>query len=480
MMNFYNDATDGLNTTVWITVVFTASPAMVERDSRYDLAFSYVYLDAQPLSKGQYFNLTINRLNTADGILESGRVYVYYKNPSDFDADRNASPYNGSFPVQEVDKGPIRIQSADPVPLPRQPSNRYSQLLEMTFARDPDSLDDLIFVDYDISAVDHIALPVYMYGGYDTPDRIRLSDPRNKFCNKTYIGCATSALVVEGCPTQLFDDELEGESCYNSLNYCELPESRRLNQSHWDIYCHAFDDYADKFGITQALLDFFKQCLDTNNTSSLQCPPKPPIVSTPTNVIYGSTGQFLLENHCLGADYASTKSRLTGAQSAAINRGVCPQPDYYHIPFPAGLSCAEFRCQDSVGPNCSIFCDNYTTCFGYTCANYAPFDGLRDQTCGTTQCNITGDNCYNITRPIPTAPEVSTCNSTNTSVYLPGARQNAYAGWARTKGEFFYTFSLDEGLNGGNRVCKDSTQLDIVIFPRCNGTFPGLKRSNTD
>lgn len=480
VMNFYNDAAGGVNTTVWITVYFTGSPEMVAGDNRYTVGYSYVYLDAQPLSKGQFFQLTINKLNTASGLLTNGRARIYYRNPNEFDVARNATPYNGHFPVQIPGDAPVRIQTT-PGNLPLEPSNMYSQLIEMTYAFVPgDDPNTQTFVDYDISAVDHIALPVYMYGGYDTSDRISLSDPRNNVCNKTYIGCATSALVVKGCPTQLFDVTSDGESCYNSFNYCELPEARRLNQSHWDIYCHAFDDYANGFGITQALLNLFNQCALTLNTSS-PCPSiLPPTVSTPTNVIYGSVGQFLLENHCLGVVEAATRSRLTGAQSAAINRGVCPQPDYYHIPVPAGLSCAEFNCQGNVGPNCTVFCDNYTTCFGYTCANYAPFDGLQDQTCGTTQCNITGDNCYNITRAIPTAPEVLTCDSTNTSVYLPGTRQNAYAGWARTKGEFFYTFSLDEGLNGGNRQCRDSTQLDIVIFPRCNGTFPGLKRSNTD
>lgn len=476
MMNFYNDATDGLNTTVWITVVFTASPAMVARDSRYDNAFSYVYLDAQPLSKGQYFNLTINRLNTADGILEAGRVYVYYENPSEFDTDRNAPPYNGSFPVQKVGLPPIRIQSADPVPKPRQPSNRYSQLLEMTFAADPGSLGDLIFVDYDISAVDHISLPVYIYGGYDVPERLNLDDPKNFGCNKSYIGCASSQLVVEGCPTQLFDITSQAQSCLNSCGYCGLTGEAIQNQTHWDVYCHLLDDYATGFNIDQAIIDLFNGCA-ANQSKVPPCPSEiPPILTTPTNIIYCGIGQFLLENHCIGPIAEATKSRLTGAQSAAINRGVCPGPNYNLVPIPDGLSCAKFNCPGGANQNCSVPCDNFDTCFGNRCTSYIG----TNQTCVGTECEITPSNCYNITTGISTGPEVPTCDSTNPNRCQPGTLFNEYSCWALTKGEFFYTFSLDEGVKGGNRICKDSTQLDIVIFPRCNGTFPGLKRSNRD
>ena len=475
-MNFYNDAAGGVNTTVWITVYFTGSPEMVARDNNYTVGYSYVYLDAQPLSKGQFFQLTINKLNTAGGLLGGGRARIYYRNPNEFDVARNATPYNGHFPVQIPGDAPVRIQTT-PGNLPLEPSNMYSQLIEMTYAFVPgDDPNTQTFVDYDISAVDHIALPVYMYGGYDILERISPIDSRNNVCNKTYIGCATSALVVKGCPTQLFDATTDGESCLNSCLYCGLTGEAIQNQTHWDVYCHLLDDYAAGFNIDQSIIDLFNGCA-TNQSKVPPCPSKiPPMLTTPTNIIYCGIGEFLLENHCVGPIGEATKSRLTGAQSAAINRGVCPGPNYTLVPIPDGLSCAKFNCPGGANQNCSVPCDNFDTCFGNRCTSYIG----TNQTCVGTECEITPSNCYNITMGISTGPEVPTCNSTNPNRCQPGTLFNEYSCWALTKGEFFYTFSLDEGLNGGNRVCKDSTQLDIVIFPRCNGTFPVLKRSNTD
>lgn len=480
VINFYNDGSLGPNTTVWITVTFAPDPRMVIENPLYKNGYQYAYLDAQPLAQGQFYQLVIDKSNTVNGRLPGGNIIIYYRDPAEFDTIRNGAPFNGSFTVQTPGQPPVPIETVNGGAIG--PLKTYSQLLEVTFdVNRGDNPDTQAFVDYDISGVDSLAVPVYIYGGYDAPNRIipgSLEDP-NSICKKAYIGCETSQAVVEGCPTQVQDVTAAGGNCLASFPYCQLATDATLaastavfNKTRWSEYCHLFDlIYAQGFGINQSSLDLYNGCA-ANRSLAPPCPPyTPPVVSTPTNVIYGGVGQFLLENHCLGPDYAGTRSRLDGAQVTAINRGLCFTPDYFRIPLPDGLSCARFTC---TGVECPIFCNDYATCFGFTCADYAPFfTGLQNQSCGTTACDITAANCINVTSAISKNPRVSTCNDSTSLPYQQNLTQNEYAAWARGKGERFYAFSLDEETGGGNLACLYSTQLDIVIFPRCNGTYPG-------
>lgn len=478
VINLYNDGgAGGPDTTVWITVVFTADVRMVAQGKGYMKGFQYVYLDAYPLAKGQFHQLTIHKSNTANGLLGGGRIIVYYRNPDEFDNQRARPPFNGNYPIQIPGLPPIPLQIAGGGPIG--PPATFSQLLEATFDVVPDDdVDTKAFVDYDISGVDSIAMPVYIYAGYDRIKPGSIEDPQS-ICKKAYIGCATSHLVVKDCPTQVQEITEVGARCLGSFTYCQLANDSTIatspnvtDKTRWLEYCHALDEeYAFGFGITQALIDLYNGCV-YNHSLEPPCPPyTPPEVSTPTAVIYGGVGQFLLENHCLGPEYAGTKSRLDGAQATAINRGVCPGPNFSHIPLPDGLSCAQFHCPQAPAVNCSIFCDDYATCFGNTCADYSPFDGLQNQVCDGNTCNVDAANCVTINTPVSKNPRVATCNDSTLPPFPVGQPQNEYAAWARSKGQRFYAFSLDEEVGGGNLACLYSTQLDVVVFPQCNGNF---------
>lgn len=488
VFNFYNDNgvdANGDNLTVWVTMFITADIRMNTTDPRFQVGYTYIYVDAMPISRGENFSYIMSKAVTAGGALgiggvgrsPGGRIVIYYEDPnSGFDQLRTQK-YGNKYPVInatfiEPITGFDNVSRAIPSP-------SFSQLLEFTLDVDPDqNPDNSSFIDYDLSAVDTIALPVYIFGGYDPrtiPEALNGTANHGFPCGKAYIGCQRTHETTEGCPTQIEEITVHGSVCISSLKYCSLIHNNQLenttaifNKTNWNITCHKFDAIAANFSITQELLDFYFQCADKLNTT----PPCPsvlaPDIPTPTTVIYGCSGKFLLENHCLLDGSRETGSHLDGSQCSALNRGLCIQPNFNHIPLPDGLSCARFSCPENPsGTSCLIPCLDYS-CFNFVCANYTqPFI----ETCNGVTCEVT--NCFENTQPITKAPKEPLCNDSAPDPYVQGLIQNDYAAWARSKGERFYSFSLDEEVGGGNQQCLFSTQLDIVIFPRCNGTFRG-------
>lgn len=467
VFNFYNDHgvdENGEDITVWVSMYATADARMASDDARFENSYTYVYVDAKKLMRGETYSYTMSRDITAQGRVAGGRICVYYENPALNDALRN-SKYGGVYPVQTSAGGVVKISSA--AGLPAIPSDSYSQLLEFTLDVDPgQDINTKAFIDYDLSAVDTIALPVYIFGGYDSrtlPGATNGTNNNGFPCGKAYIGCSQRAHeTTEGCPTQVVEKTVHGSVCISSLKYCALVRDADLaastlitNKTNWQQTCHKFDAIAERFGITRTLLDLFHDCAVRGSTTS-PCPPIiPPDVTTPTNVIYGCAGQFLLENHCKLDGSRYTRSRLDGAQCSALNRGLCFQPNYSHVPLPSGLSCARVAPCAEPGP-CLVPCYNYS-CFGNLCRDYnPPIAGCADHT---------GDISKS---------RQSLCNDSTPGPYAyPQLLKNDYAGWARTKGERFYSFSLDEEVGGGNQQCLFSTQLDVVVFPRCAGNSPG-------
>jgi hypothetical protein len=476
VMNFYNAngvAEGGVNLTVWVTVTVTADSRMQAEDPRFQTAFTYVYVDAHQMARGDAISFVFPKGVTANGRLGGGRIYIYYENPALFDTLRNTK-YQGAYPTQSINTiTPI----SDPNGQPATPSNQFSQLLEFTLDVDPGTdANTKAFIDYDLSAVDQIALPVYIFGGYD-PRTLNdsLSGPNNHGfpCGKAYIGCTQAHQTTDGCPTQVVDRTQHGSICYASYKFCVDPvrDAPSFNETLWLTYCHKFDSVANGFGINQSLLDLYHQCI-LNNDLQPPCPPvTPPDISTPTAVIYGCNGEFLLENHCLPGIFPYTRSHLDGPQCSALNRGLCFQPNFTHVPLPDGLSCARFKCPGQVDDvSCMIHCYDYS-CFGFTCVEYAQQPQTITDTCDGVTCTFnTATNCINNTLPVSKS-KTSTCNDSTPDPYMHGLTQNDYAAWARSKGQRFYSFSLDEEEGGGNQQCLYSTQLDIVIFPACNGTF---------
>ena len=490
VFNFYNDnGTDanGNNLTVWVTMFITADIRMQTTDPRFQVGYSYIYVDAVPLSRGENFSYIMSKAVTAGGALgiggvgrsPGGRIVIYYEDPNSGFDDLRTTKYNNSYPV---------INATFIVPITgfnnldrAIPSPSFSQLLEFTLDVDPgQNPDNSSFIDYDLSAVDTIALPVYIFGGYDPrtiPEALNGTNNHGFPCGKAYIGCQRTHETTEGCPTQIEEITVHGSVCISSLKYCSLIHNNQLenstrivNKTNWNYTCHKFDAIAEGFGITQALLDFYFACADAQNTQ----PPCPsvlaPDIPTPSTVIYGCSGKFLLENHCLTDGSRETGSHLDGSQCSAINRGLCKEPNFNHIPLPDGLSCARFSCPENpAGFSCLIPCFNYS-CFNFLCVNYTfPFHA----TCTNDECDVTAMTCFDNVQPITKAPKEPLCNDSAPDPYLQNLTQNDYAAWARTKGERFYSFSLDEEVGGGNQQCLFSTQLDIVIFPRCNGTYRG-------
>ena len=463
----------------------TADARMHDEDPRFNTSFDYIYMDAHQLDQGQSTSLVIPKSITAQGRMAGGRIYVYYENPALHDTLRTVK-YGGQFPVQTP--GNI-IAISDENGLPRTPSTSFAQLLEFTMdVVNGTDVNTQAFFDYDLSAVEQIAMPIYIFGGYDprTLPNATIGNNNNGFpCGKAYIGCHTPQETVDGCPTQIKDATVNGSTCMAAFPYCQLDTTVPglvLNLSNWMVFCHKFDSIAEGFGINQSLLDFYTAC--RNNFSTTQpCPSLfMPLVRTPTAAIYGCVGQFLLENHCLLDGSRFTQSRLDGTQCSALNRGLCFTPDFMHIPEPCGLSCARFLCPGNPGDaECLIPCTDYS-CFGALCPYYANLSSSFDATCGGITCPVGGNtttNCVDNTRPVCKS-RVSTCNDSTPDPYMQGLLENTYSGWVRNKGERFYGFSLDEEVGGGNQQCLYSTQLDVVVYPRCNGTFPGLKRSNSD
>lgn len=475
--NFFNHNgvdENGQPLTVWVTLALTADGRMQAEDPRFQASFDYIYMDAQRLERGQSVSLIIPKSITANGRMAGGRIYIYYEDPALHDTLRNVK-YNGHYPVQS----PGHIEAiSDENGNPRTPSNQFTQLLEFTLDVVPGTdVNAFAFIDYDLSAVDQIAMPVYIFGGYDPrtrPDATTGNNNNGFPCGKAYIGCQTPQETVNGCPTQIKDATEHGATCLAAFPYCQLDTTQEgvvLNETNWQLFCHKFDAIAEGFGINQSLLDLYLDCV-RNNDLEPPCPPiLPPIVSTPTNVIYGCVGQFLLENHCLNDGSRFTHSHLDGTQCSALNRGLCFEPNYSHVPLPSGLSCARFRCPGNVpDPNCLIPCFDYS-CFGFLCSNYAAMPAFL-ATCDGLTCPV-GDgnnNCVDNDRPISKS-RVSTCNDSTSDPYMHGLLENNYSAWVRSKGQRFYGFSLDEEVGGGNQQCLYSTQLDVVIYPACNGNF---------
>jgi len=471
VFNFYNDGGYGphantTNVTVWITVTVNANARMALFG--FDLAYDYVYVDAQPVLPQQLFSYTIKKDTTAGGFLSGGRIYVYYEDPHIHDMLRTAF-YPAGMPVQ-MSGNLMRIQS--PGGLPWSPSNNYAQLLEFTLDVLNNDPDNQSFIDYDLSGVDSLTLPVYIYGGYD---------PRNTEnggggspCGKAYIACSNIEDTLSGCPTQIVDQTAVGGRCQSSFLYCESTGYNIVNQTHWDEYCHKLDEIANGFNITQLLLDYYRSCVEHPDDIHVpQCPSTTPLlVSTPTNVIYGCVGKFLLENHCLLDGSRDIYSRLDGPQCSAINRGLCFTPDYEYYPPNHGLSCAKrpISCSGEPGATCFIPCIT-GSCLGFRCEDFEP--GNYSTECLGSTCDTRPNNMTECTTHIDVIEKTktSTCNDSTPDPYSYGLHQNDYSAWVRSHGRRLYGFSLDEEAGGGNQQCRFSTQLDIVIFPKCNGTY---------
>lgn len=468
VFNFYNDnAIDnaGNNMTVWITVQVTADARMAsESAGLFRTSYTYVYLDAQRLRRGERYTLTIPKEITVNGRLPGGRIVVYYEDPASFDQIRNEPRYAGHYPVVTNRGNIVPITTTNG--LQAIPSPSFQQAIEFTLdVNIGEDANTRGFIDYDLSAVDLLSMPVYVFGGYDTRTLpgATTGNSNNGFpCGKTYIGCKTPAQTVEGCPTQVAQRTLHGTVCLASFVYCQLQGSAIENITRWNAYCHFFDDLAAGFGITQERLDFFRLCNDRLRAGDYG-PPIPegcpdnkqflPDIRTPTAAIYGCDGILLLENHCLlnGARFAN--STLDGTQCSAINRGLCFTPNYTHVPLPSGLSCARNTSCVGFPTECLIPCYQ-ASCSGALCASYP-----------------NAPNCVDYDAPISKSKE-SLCNDSTPNPYTYGLRQNEYAAWAHTKGERFYTFSLDEEVGGGNQQCLFSTQLDVVVYPSCKGRLP--------
>lgn len=489
VFNFYNDGAvdeNGEDITIWVSMFITADARMEAADPRFNNSFTYVYVDAVPLTRGQLLSYTMPKAVTAAGGFArapngagrapGGRIVIYYKNPAEHDELRTTT-YGGSYPVQTTNNiEPIRRNG-----MPAIPSPLFSQLLEFTLDVDPGQDANLkAFIDYDLSAVDTIAIPVYIFGGSDTRTLpgATSGNVNNGFpCGKAYIGCQQTHETTDGCPTLIEQRTPQGSVCLSPLNYCSIGrlttymnETRITNKTNWLALCTKFDEIAAGFGITQERLDFFYACGDPNQPTPQGCPPVAVgDITTPSGVIYGCNGKFLLENQCNEDGSRFTRSRLDGSQCSAINRGLCQQPNYRPIP-PQGLSCAEFKCSPGA-PSCFVNCTDYNACFGSLCQDYSQSNAFA-ATCDGATCQVGGasTNCVDVT--IPKAKfKTPGCNDSSPNPYEQGLIQNDYAAWARSKGERYYAFSLDEEVGGGNQQCLYSTQLDVVIFPRCNGNY---------
>lgn len=469
-LNFLNDRgvdRNGNNLTVYITVAMTADGRMQQEDPRFMAGFTYIYLDGFPLSRGQTLFFTIPYNNTGAGRMTGGRIHVYYENPATTDPNR-VSRYPAGFPLQSILPGvPITNALGQPI----LPTQSFQGLLEFTV----DHLNGTnpltqSFVHYDYSAVDSFALPMYIYGGYDplAPRNIQ----NNHTCNKAYVACQTTQAIETGCPTELIDNTSHGATCVSSFHYCTTGSNLVQNLTNWNDYCHRFDALAAAFAITQSQLDFFNNC--ANGEIVPQCPQSPLRFLTPSAIIYGCVGQFLLENHCLAASGAiATQSRLTTDQCAALNRGVCFTPNPQVIP-PEGLACAFFTCTGSQANPCFVPCFDYS-CFDFLCAQFDPSLFPNNATCNGLSCpfNAFSNNCFDNTNTPDSQVVVSTCNSSTPNPYTyPGQVKNEYAAMVRSKGERIFAFALDETALGGDQSCLFSTQLDVVIYPACNGTWP--------
>ena len=369
VFNFLNN---GMHFPIYITVTATADMQMqIDSNGAYRAGFTYCYLDAHPLQSIQLYSFTFPENLSARGRIAGGRIFIYYDNPSSIDPNRPSTGYpisqNGMFiPLLNDNDQPIS------------PTIDYSQLLEFTIDRLTGQTQS--FIDYDISYVDNAALPVYIYGGYDPSNQ-----PGQQSCNKSYSACPSLTDFYSGCPTTPLINQANGAGqCLGSYSYCARAENVTKP------YCEIFDDLVADYGITP---QFLQQIKDSGG----------PDVTTPTNVVYGCNGEFLLDNKCIFPNYAT---QLTRDQCAALNRGVCFTPDYN---------------QQLIG----------------TCPGARP------------------------------PPQASTCNSTTTPTYPSTTMCNKYARYIRSKGVKYYGFSQDEGNNGGNQQCRYSTQLDVVAFPSC-------------
>jgi hypothetical protein len=462
VVNFLNTNTSD-SMTVWMTIQVVADVLMQSQDSRFVAGSQYIYLDALRLDPGQSFSYTLPLNWTANGHWNGARIAVYYRDPAEHDTNRQTN-YGGAYPVVNDVNGIVSINGTI--------SNQYRQLVEFTMSRnalDPNISHTMFF--YDVSAVDELALPVYAFAGYDTTV-VPGSPPGGPGCFKTYIGCRNASETTQGCNTTLIDQFAGASICLSPIKYCaNLYKPNDTNSpefTHWTAICRQWDDnVALGFGITQELLDLYKNC--SENMALPECAnfsTVPPLDDTPSRVIYGCDGRFLFENHCL-ANSRDFATRMSGNACAAMNRGVCNESliDYNYTGAPdQGLSCARFSCDGGVNW-CFVPCTE-ESCFSYLCSNFSL--PLLNQTCNSVSCEVNLTNCQDWTAPVA-KPEMPGCDSTTMPHYPGIQRQNDYAGWARTKGTHFYGFSLDEQEGGGINACEFSRQLDIVAFPRCGG-----------
>jgi hypothetical protein len=470
VFNFLNDnATDfsGNNLTVYVTIFINSDGRMTENG--YAPGNIYVYLDALPLQRGEAFSFVFPRNLTSNGRLAGGRIVVYYEHPSLFDMARGAG-----WPIST----PGNLQPMVGV----EPKDEFDALLEFTMDVDPghDAATEA-YIDYDLSCVDRLVMPLYIFGGYDPRTLGNATSGNNNHgfpCNKAYVGCRTQQETHDGCFTALRFNTEHGQSCLASFNYCNLNLSDTvfltnnnitvLNETFWQQYCHQWDDVAQCFNITQQLLDLYHGCA-FNKSTAPPCPPiiPPDVAGPPTSVIFGCLGKFLLENHCL-VYHNPFGTHLIGSMCSALNRGLCFTPECNFTPS-VGLSCTTFGCSPQPNTACFVPCTT-DDCFGNYTNEWVP-SLLPNVTCQSSTCDVDTTNatqCANYTDTI-IKEKSATCNDSTEDPYLHGLLQNNYAQWARNKGENFYSFSLDEEVGGGNQQCLFSTQLDVVIFPRCNG-----------
>jgi hypothetical protein len=294
VFNFLNNAPF----TVWVSISMKAtSETQLYSNNAYQNGNIYVFLDAYPLTSNTFYSHVFHSYLLAQGYFP-GRVLIYYKDPRTFNSSRPLSGYNVST------LGNINPNFGSMGEL-IEPTIDYAQLIEFNLR--PTAIGNPISVDYDISYVDNAALPVYVYGGYDTTN---IPQPS---CNKVYSACPTLDIMYEGCPTVLINHDTitNGSQCLGSYVYCALEAYKNTP------YCHLFDDIALCFGINQTFLDYLKQSDITS-------------ITNPTNVIYGCNGEFLFENSCLNVTpyiHIRGVSSLTRSQCASLNRGTCFAPN---------------------------------------------------------------------------------------------------------------------------------------------------------
>lgn len=155
---------------------------------------------------------------SANDSISAGRIYIYYRDPREFDPQRQGLP-GGTYPAGQP------IVGGDP-------SQEYCQLAEFTGVNSADGW----FWDYDLSMVDRAALPVYMYAKGANQ---QLSGGN---CNKTYNACPPDQIIAN-CPTAVINEHNGAGQCLGSYVYC-------MGEGANSDYCHMLDGWGSTLGLT--------------------------------------------------------------------------------------------------------------------------------------------------------------------------------------------------------------------------------------